>query len=108
MPAIPVSSHCLARNQRNPTSSTGSYAQVQNEHVWSAAWIDIMTGGMTPQAAAEKAFKRVEEIFGWAKTVGGFRKTRMKGRMKTWASGYWVLAAYNLTRMVRLLRPTPA
>jgi hypothetical protein len=22
-----------------------------------------MTGGMTPQAAAEKAFKRVEEIF---------------------------------------------
>jgi hypothetical protein len=27
------------------------------------AWADIMTGGMTPQAAAEKAFKRVEEIF---------------------------------------------
>jgi transposase len=52
--------------------------------------------------------KRVEEIFGWAKTVGGFRKTRVKGRMKTWAGGYWVLAAYNLTRMVRLLRPTPA
>jgi ABC-type glycerol-3-phosphate transport system substrate-binding protein len=36
---------------------------VQNEHVWSVAWTDIMTGGMTPQAAAEKAFKRVEEIF---------------------------------------------
>ena len=28
-----------------------------------AAWADIMQGGMTPQAAAEKAFKRVEEIF---------------------------------------------
>ena len=40
-----------------------AYAQVRNEHVWSAGWIDIMTGGMTPQAAAEKAFKRVEEIF---------------------------------------------
>ena len=40
-----------------------AYAQVQNEHVWSVAWTDIMTGGMTPQAAAEKAFKRVEEIF---------------------------------------------
>ena len=40
-----------------------AYAQVQNEHVWSAGWIDIMTGGMTPEAAAEKAFKRVEEIF---------------------------------------------
>jgi hypothetical protein len=50
--------------------------------------------------------KRVEEIFGWAKTVGGFRKTRLKGRVKTWTSGYFVMAAYNLTRMARLLRPT--
>jgi multiple sugar transport system substrate-binding protein len=40
-----------------------AYAEVQNEHVWAVAWTDIMTGGMTPLAAAEKAFKRVEEIF---------------------------------------------
>ena len=40
-----------------------AYAQVQNEHVWPSAWADITTGGMTPEAAAEKAFKRVEEIF---------------------------------------------
>jgi multiple sugar transport system substrate-binding protein len=40
-----------------------AYAQVQNEHVWGAAWAGIMQGGLTPQAAAEKAFKRVEEIF---------------------------------------------
>ncbi len=40
-----------------------AYAQVQNEHVWAVGWTDIMTGGMKPQAAAEKAFKRVEEIF---------------------------------------------
>ena len=40
-----------------------AYAQVENEHAWSVAWTDIMTGGMTPQAAAEKAFKRIEEIF---------------------------------------------
>jgi multiple sugar transport system substrate-binding protein len=40
-----------------------AYAQVQNEHVWASGWTDIVTGGMTPQAAAEKAFKRVEEIF---------------------------------------------
>jgi hypothetical protein len=37
--------------------------------------------------------KRVEEIFGWAKTVGGFRKTRYKGRQRTWRSGYFVAAA---------------
>jgi multiple sugar transport system substrate-binding protein len=44
-------------------TSNPAYAQVQNEHVWAAAWADVITGGMPPQAAAEKAFKRVEEIF---------------------------------------------
>ncbi len=40
-----------------------AYAQIQNEHVWPTGWSDIMTGGIAPQAAAEKAFKRIEEIF---------------------------------------------
>lgn len=40
-----------------------AYAQVRNEHIWSVGWTEIMTGGMTPQAAAEKAFRRVEDIF---------------------------------------------
>src|SRR6516165_10847861 len=40
-----------------------AYAQVQNEHVWPTAWADIITGGVAPQTAAEKAFKRIEEIF---------------------------------------------
>jgi multiple sugar transport system substrate-binding protein len=40
-----------------------AWAQVQNEHVWAVAWADIIQRGITPQAAAEKALKRVEEIF---------------------------------------------
>ena len=40
-----------------------AYAQVENEHVWQTAWAEIMKDGAVPQAAAEKAFKRVEEIF---------------------------------------------
>jgi multiple sugar transport system substrate-binding protein len=40
-----------------------AYAQVQTEHVWSQAWMDIIQSGMSAQAASEKAFKRVEEIF---------------------------------------------
>src|SRR5215469_4294902 len=40
-----------------------AYAQIQNEHVWMQGWMDIIQTGMTPQAAAEKAFTRVEEIF---------------------------------------------
>jgi multiple sugar transport system substrate-binding protein len=44
-------------------TSNPAYAQVQNEHVWQTAWAEIMKDGVPPQAAAEKAFKRVEEIF---------------------------------------------
>src|SRR5947208_2169674 len=40
-----------------------AYAQVQNEHVFMTGWMDIIQQGMAPQAAAEKATKRVEEIF---------------------------------------------
>jgi multiple sugar transport system substrate-binding protein len=40
-----------------------AYAQVQNEHVWAVGWVDIMKDGMAPEKAAEKAFKRIEEIF---------------------------------------------
>jgi ABC-type glycerol-3-phosphate transport system substrate-binding protein len=40
-----------------------AYAQVQNEHVWGTAWTDIMTSGMTPEAAYDKAAKRIEDIF---------------------------------------------
>ena len=51
-----------------PTLSTfwtfdPAYVQVQNEHVWPSAWADIMQNGTAPEAAAEKAFKRVEQIF---------------------------------------------
>ena len=40
-----------------------AYAQIQNEHVWAAGWTDRAQGGMAPEAAADKAFKRIEEIF---------------------------------------------
>ena len=40
-----------------------AYAWVQNERVFPNAWVAIMKDGVTPQTAADKAFKRVEEIF---------------------------------------------
>lgn len=52
--------------------------------------------------------KRVEEIFGWGKSVAGLRRTKLKGRQKTWDGNYLIMAAYNLTRMTRLLRPLAA
>src|SRR5947208_974287 len=40
-----------------------AYAQVQNEHSFMQGWMDIIQQGMAPEAAAEKALKRVAEIF---------------------------------------------
>jgi multiple sugar transport system substrate-binding protein len=40
-----------------------AYAEVQNTHVWSVAWADVIRNGMTPQAAAEKASRQIETIF---------------------------------------------
>ena len=38
-------------------------AQVNAEHVFSIAMLDVMNNGMTPEQAIDKAFKRAEEIF---------------------------------------------
>jgi len=40
-----------------------AYASVENTHVWPTAWADVINGGLTPEAAVEKAFRRVAEIF---------------------------------------------
>lgn len=50
--------------------------------------------------------KLVEEIFGWKKTVGGFRKTRLKGIGRNKEQSCIVAAAYNLTRMRKLMFET--
>jgi IS5 family transposase len=44
----------------------------------------------------------VEQIFGWAKTVGGLRKTRFIGLVKVKAQTVFTFAAYNLTRMATI------
>jgi len=52
---------------------------------------------------SQRIRKRVEEIFGWAKTVGGFRRTRYRGQERTQLAAYFVGAAYNLVRMAKLI-----
>jgi hypothetical protein len=50
--------------------------------------------------------KRVEEISGWAKTIGGFRRTRFHGVERTQQSAYFVGAALNLLRIAKLAAAT--
>jgi multiple sugar transport system substrate-binding protein len=40
-----------------------AYAKVRNEHVWGVARTEVIQGAMTPQAAADKALRRIAEIF---------------------------------------------
>ena len=47
------------------------FAQVQNEHVFPNGWAEVAQQGVTPQAAADKALKRVAEIFANYKIEGG-------------------------------------
>ncbi|HUU11810.1 MAG TPA: transposase, partial [Phycisphaerae bacterium] len=54
---------------------------------------------------SQRIRKRVEEIFGWLKTVAGQARTRFVGRWKIRQAFTMAAAAYNLLRMVRLKAP---
>jgi hypothetical protein len=66
--------------------------------------IDGRTTRHPGYAISQRIRKRVEEIFGWMKTVGGFRRTRFRGLERTSHAGYLVATAYNLVRLSRLER----
>lgn len=68
----------------------------------SAPGLDARTTRHPSYAISQRKRKRIEEIFGWMKTVGGLRKTRFVGIAKTQLAAYLVGAAYNLLRMARL------
>jgi transposase len=51
---------------------------------------------------SQRARKRVEEIFGWLKTVGMMRKVRHRGLSRVGWNFTFALAAYNLVRMRNL------
>jgi len=79
---------------------TPHVAENWNRHGGSA--IDARTTRHLGYQLSQKARKRVEEIFGWMKTVGGFRRTRYRGMGRTQLAAWFVGAAYNLLRMAKL------
>jgi hypothetical protein len=64
--------------------------------------IDGRTTRHAGYAVSLRKRKRVEEIFGWAKTVGGLRKAKFIGLAKVKAQTVFTLIAYNLTRMATI------
>ncbi len=66
--------------------------------------IDRRTTRHPCYAAGQRIRKRIEEAFGWMKTVAGLRKTRFKGRPKVDWAFTLAAAAYNLVRAPKLIR----
>jgi transposase len=65
--------------------------------------IDGRTTHPSGYSISQRVRKRVEEIFGWLKTVGLMRKTRHKGVDRVGWMFTFATAVYNLVRMRNLL-----
>ncbi|MFK4750824.1 transposase [Oceanobacter antarcticus] len=76
----------VARNDKRPGGSA----------------IDGRTSHKTGYAASQIVRKRVEEPFGWGKTVGHLRQLKVKGLAKVNSALEMTMMAYNLVRMAKL------
>jgi transposase len=77
----------------------------QNEKRPGGSAIDARTTRHTGYQISQRKRKRIEEVFGWMKTVGMLRKTRHRGVFKVGWVFTFTAAAYNLVRMRNLLFP---
>ncbi len=65
--------------------------------------IDRRTTRHPGYAASQRIRKRIEEAFGWIKTIAGLRKTKLRGLPKVDWSFTFAAAAYNLVRAPKLI-----
>jgi len=65
--------------------------------------VDGRTTRHTGYEISQRCRKRIEESFGWAKTIGGAAKLKLRGLAK--AKGFFIfrMIAYNLIRIPKLL-----
>jgi transposase len=64
--------------------------------------IDERTTRHPGYAISQQKRKRIEEVFGWLKTVGGLRKLRHRGHERVEWMFTFAVAAYNLVRIRNL------
>jgi transposase len=76
----------------------------QNQHARRRSAIDGRTTRHIGYRISQTIRMRIEQVFGWLKSVGGLRRTRFRGRRKTQFAAYLAGAAYNLLRVSRLRR----
>lgn len=65
--------------------------------------IDARTTRHEGYGVSQRVRRRIEEIFGWLKTIGGLRRSRFKGLDRTRMAAELAATAYNLLRISRLM-----
>jgi transposase len=87
-------------NELRSMNATPHVAQNTNGR---ASAIDGRTTRHAGYAVSQRIRKRIEEAFGWVKTVAGQARTKFRGRERVaWAFAF-AAAAYNLARLPKLL-----
>ena len=66
--------------------------------------IDRRTTRHEGYSISQRLRMRIEQVFGWGKSIGGLRRTRVRGLLRTQFGTYLVGAAYNLLRITNLRR----
>ena len=70
--------------------------------------IDGRTTRHASYAISQRIRKRIEEAFGWMKTIAGQRRTKLRGIDRVGWSFAFAAAAYNLARLPKLLQEKAA
>ena len=74
----------------------------QNTRRSGGSAIDARTTRHPGYAVSQTVRKRIEEVFGWAKQIGGLRKTKFRGLARVDFQCLLTMATYNLVRMRNL------
>jgi len=88
------------------TTRHGGYTVNVVPHVAAKAKGSAIDGRTTRHAgyaASLRVRKRIEEVFGWAKSAAGFARTRHRGLPRVGWQFTLAMAAYNLVRLPKLL-----
>jgi transposase len=77
----------------------------QNDKRRGGSAIDGRTTRHPGYAVSQRLRKRIEEVFGWGKTVGSLRKTKLRGAARVGFQMLLTVAGFNLTMMRGLMTP---
>jgi transposase len=101
--AYDVRSFIADLRQRRVTPHVAVDGHLSSRGVARSTAIDGRTRRHPGYGISQRCRKRIEEVFGWAKSAAGLAKVKLRGRMKVEAAFTLGLVAYNLIRLPKLL-----